>query len=276
MEQIEGASWIADFSPDGKWLAYSESLPDSRRGKVILRSRGAPEKRLEVPLILVNTGASCRVLWSGDSKSLLIAETGWNATNQQRTAYRLYDLVRDNVIELDVPSQYWPSDWSAPPRLLVMIRSTDGAKSGLAWVNVDGSGDPEYLALAGENEAASAPRVSPDGGRILCQIAPRNPPAEGTRMRLSVVELATGKRTAIDDPGQTSGYCWSPDGTHIAYTWQPALDRPENVNEREIALITCDANGGNRNVVTRRKHTMPPNNSGRSGYSNSLTVLDWR
>jgi hypothetical protein len=201
---------------------------------------------------------------------------GWNELSKNLTAYRVYDLDQDNVIELNVPPQYWPSDWSAPEqRLLVTIREGEHA-NGLAWINVDGSGDPEYLILAGENEAAWDFRVAPDGLRILCQMGPKGPPWDATQGRLTVVDLAGGKRVQIDEPGQTYGCCWSPNGARIAYTWQPMLDHPEQVNEREIQLITCDPDGSNRKVVTQRKYTIPPNSSAIAGYPIFFSVLDWR
>jgi hypothetical protein len=90
------------------------------------------------------------------------------------------------------------------------------------------------------------------------------------------MDLATKKRTAVDEPGESHGYCWSPDGSQVAYTWQRSLDKPEEVREREALLITADPDGRNRMVVTSRKYVFPENASGRSGVVYFFWVVDWR
>jgi Tol biopolymer transport system component len=102
------------------------------------------------------------------------------------------------------------------------------------------------------------------------------PQGERTETRLTVIDLATKKQTIIDEPGATCGYCWSPDGSRIAYTWQKPLDHPSEENVRETLLITCNADGTERNVVTSRTHELSPNSSGRSGVVRFFTVFDWR
>jgi len=95
-------------------------------------------------------------------------------------------------------------------------------------------------------------------------------------VRLYVMDLATKKQTAADEAGETHGYCWSPDGSRIAYTWQRSLDKPEEVAERETLLITCDLDGRNRKTVTTRKYTVEENSSGRSAVVYFFWVVDWR
>jgi Tol biopolymer transport system component len=157
--------------------------------------------------------------------------------------------------------------------MLVTIRDTD-YPSRLAWVNVDGSGNPEYITSTGEYSDRG--RISPEGRRILCQITPKRPPGVRSVIRLFVIDLATGNRTTIDEPGQTNGHSWSPDGARVAYTWQPTLDHPKQMSVREILLITCNADGSDRKVVARREHTIPSSSSGRSGYPIFFRLLDWR
>ena len=95
-------------------------------------------------------------------------------------------------------------------------------------------------------------------------------------MRLYAMDLATKKRTMVDEPGVTEGWCWSPDGSKVAYTWQRSLDKPAEVKERETLLITCDADGSNRKTITKRQYQVPENSSGRSSIVFFFEVLDWR
>ena len=66
------------------------------------------------------------------------------------------------------------------------------------------------------------------------------------------------------------GFCWSPDGKRIAYTWRerhpPAVDGA--ARETQSHLTVCDADGGNQlTILTER------------GASESVVALDgvdWR
>ena len=95
------------------------------------------------------------------------------------------------------------------------------------------------------------------------------------RMRLYVIDLATKQRTMIDKPGHTHGYCWSSDGSRVAYTWQLPIREPEAKVERKTYLITCDPDGSNRKTVTMRSYKVPPNSSGREGVIYFFEVLAW-
>ena len=95
------------------------------------------------------------------------------------------------------------------------------------------------------------------------------------RIRLYVIDLATKRRTMIDKPGHTHGYCWSSDGSKVAYTWQLPIREPEAKVERKTYLITCDPDGGNRKTVTIRSYKVPPNSSGRGSVIYFFDVLAW-
>jgi Tol biopolymer transport system component len=117
--------------------------------------------------------------------------------------------------------------------------------------------------------------LSPDNQRILCMVGPREPNVEGRRTRLYVIDLATKKQTVIDKPGHTHGYCWSSDGSKVAYTWQLPLRQPEDAVERSTYLITCDPDGANRKTITMRKYQVPRNSSEPDGVLIFFEVLAW-
>jgi hypothetical protein len=85
-----------------------------------------------------------------------------------------------------------------------------------------------------------------------------------------VENLATGKRTVVDETGVIFGYCWSPDGTRVAYDWHKYPDQKAEVVERETFLFTCDPDGLNRKTVTSRKSQAP------KGAPVGLLLFDWR
>jgi Tol biopolymer transport system component len=106
-------------------------------------------------------------------------------------------------------------------------------------------------------------------------IGPKMPGDESRRTRLQVIDLSTKKRTMIDKPGHTHGYCWSSDGSKVAYTWQLPLRNPGEVAERKTYLIKCDPDGSNQKIVTMRKYEEPPNSSGRDGVTIFFRVVAW-
>jgi Tol biopolymer transport system component len=266
------------LSPDGQWVAFSNTEPNPSpghgRGTLVIQSRAHAEKRMTVPLIWGSTGSSFLPIWSYDSSRIIICEQGWNADGSHGSAYRVYNLSTKSLSDLKMPSECWVSDWSADGKRLLTDVRRDGDPVRVAWVNVDSSGSLDFV--TGKDEVAARARLSPNGERILCMAGPKPLGGERSRTRLTVIDLATKKQTVVDEPGETNGYCWSPDGSRIAYTWQRSLDKPSEVSVRETVLITCNVDGTNRKTVTRRKYEVPKTSSGRSGVVFFFNVLDWR
>jgi Tol biopolymer transport system component len=265
------------ISPDGHWVAFSRARPISsvagkRQSELVIQSRGRPQERATVLLVWGTTGSSFLPCWSGDSKRILICEQGHNPDGTRGSAYRVYELATKDLIELKLPEGWWPSDWSADGKHLLMNARRDDGTIGVTRANIDGTGKPEFITSA--DEVASGARLSPDGRRILCMAGPVAPKDERNRLRLSVIDLSTKRRTVVDEPGETHGYCWSSDGSKIAYTWQRSLERPAEVAVRETLLITCDPDGSNRKTVTSRKYEVPES-AGRDGITIFFQVWSW-
>jgi Tol biopolymer transport system component len=241
------------LSPDGHWLACLEFETAVGRSKVVIQPRSGKGDSVTVPGTSVAIGEGCLLVWSADGRRLLISENRAGKSGALEYRHRVYELATRKLTELKLPAGYGATDWSADgKRLLTTARDSEGNPR-IAWLNADGIGKPEFLTPDGE--FAYGARLSPDGRRMLYQGGVRAT-ANGRRppVRLYVMDLASRKRVAVDTPGKTNGYCWSPDGTRIAYTWQKSLDRPKEVAERETLLITCDPDGKNRKTVTSRKY----------------------
>jgi Tol biopolymer transport system component len=273
-ERLESiTSSVGAISPNGRWAAFNKS--DRKppfgewQGKLAIQSRVRPQEQVTVPLIWGTTGSSFLPIWSTDSKRILICEQGFNEDRSRGSASMVYDLRTKRLTELKLPNEWWPSDWSADgKRLLTGLRTGDVVR--VAWVNTDGTGRPEFI--TSEHEVSYGAKMSPDGRRILCIVGPK---VNGNRARLQTIDLTTKKRVVIDRPGLTHGYCWSSDGLKIAYTWQLPLREPDEVVERKTYLITCDADGGNRKIVTMRKYEVPPNISRPAGMIIFFQVISW-
>jgi RNA polymerase sigma factor (sigma-70 family) len=261
----------AAISPDGRWVAVGRDGGDPPKPELVIRPRNHKADPITLPL-LVDRKAShwdCRPVWAPDGRRVLIGEN-WITPNQEGFwRYRVFDPQTKGLSELKFKQVEAITDWSRDGKRLLATVRTD-LWSRLAWLNADGSGEPEFITRKGE--WGHMARLSPDGKRILYRGHPEprlNPP---TRARLYVEDLATGKRTVVDETGVTFGYCWSPDGTRVAYTWQKYPDKKAEVTEWESFLFTCDPDGLNRKTVTSRKVPAPKGVPDRIG----LILLDWR
>jgi Tol biopolymer transport system component len=256
------------LSPDGRWLACVEFDHAADRCNLVLRPRpGKAGEPVTVPLVWGQVGTTgCLPVWSADGRRLLIGEerTG------REYVHRVYERATGKLTLLKLPQDCWVSDWS-PDGKRFLATSRAGGSPRLVWINADGTGEPEFLTPKGE--VVYGPRLSPDGRRVLYQGAPDPPKGRRGWVRLYVMDLATRKRTAVDEPGEIHGYCWSPDGSRVAYTWQRSLEKPAEVAERETLLITCNRDGTDRKTVTRR--TYKPKQPG-TGVVYFFWVLDWR
>lgn len=264
------------ISPDGRWVTFSTSRhdppSDKWRGWLVIESRVRPEDRTTVPLVW-GVNSSFLPLWSSDSRRILICEQGINEDRSRGSAYRVYDLATKDLTTLRLPEPWWPSDWSADgKRLLTSLRTANGSHR-VAWVRIDGTGEPEFVTP--DQEVAYYAKLSPDNRRILCMVGPRMPEDQENRMRLYVIDLSTKRRTMIDKPGHTNSYCWSSDGSKVAYTWQLPIRESEAKLERKTYLITCDPDGGNRKTVAMRSYEVAPNDSDRGAVISFFQVLAW-
>jgi len=260
------------ISPDALWLAFAHAGQiepgGGREYSMVVQSRADPQDRREIPLVWGASGSSFLPLWSSDSRRILICEQGWTDTGRE-SAWRIYDLTTKDVKKLKVPNWWWPSDWSADGKRLLM--SLDGR---VAWVPIDGTAGPVEF-ITPKLEVGYGARLSPDGKRVLCLTGLKGPSdGERRQLRLSVVDLTTGKRMIVDDPGETHGYCWSRDGSRIAYTWQRRRENPARGDVLEAFLFICDPDGGARKTVTSRRYKVPENSSSTGAIF--FEVLAWR
>jgi Tol biopolymer transport system component len=223
-----------------------------------------------VSLVVQKPGWGCQFVWSADGRKVLIEEEGPGPRPEVHARYyRVYDLDSRALTVLRQPPDHWFTGWSQDGTRL--LTSIDGR---VAWVNADGTGDPEFVTPADEYGNNAVP--SPDGKRILYRSAPRPKDGGPVKPRLTVMDLATKKRVVVDEPGEVRGFCWSPDGSRVAYTWQRSRDNWADTLEREAHLITVAADGTDRKTVTTRKTTVAPNNSGRDGVVYFFWVTGWR
>ena len=257
------------LSPAGRYLACLEYSKDAGQGRLTLRPRDGKSPAVVLPEVSVGAEAVCLPVWSPDGARLLVGEDRSPPRGKRVYRFRAFDLAAKKLADLKLPEGYWPTDWSKDGKRLLGAMH-EGAFSRVAWVNADGTGEPEFLSP--DDEFAVHPRLSPTGGKVLYKTLP-GIDEEGGKPKLYVLDLATKKRQVVNDPGEVQGHCWSPDGARLAYTWQRSLKKREEAPERETLLVTCDAEGKDRKVIATRKFKPV---SPRAVVGVFFEVIDWR
>src|SRR5262249_49812322 len=124
-----------------------------------------------------------------------------------------------------------------PKLVMVEVATADGKafvgmtldavqlKIHLARISADGKTVTKLAEVQNEGPRS---RVSPDGMKVLYQdYDPDEKPGKDDHrlMRLFVFDLKAMKRERLAEVpmnAQVMGYCWSPDGKKVAYTWRQA------------------------------------------------------
>lgn len=259
------------LSPDGRWLACLPYDRDAKVCKFVILPRDGKGVPVVVPGVSVTPiGEGFLPVWAADGKRLLARVDRVRTGGWYETTYHVYDTRTKKTVALRLPEGHLVSGWSEDgKRLLTQFGA--GGEARLCWLDADGKGKPEFLSPA--DEVAVYPKLSPDGRRILFRAAPRPEAGKRSRLRLYVMDLATKKRVTVGEPGETHGYCWSGDGSAVAFTWQRTPVKGDEEAERTTLLITCDAEGRNAKTIASRKKLLA--NPGLQ-VTIFFQVIDWR
>ena len=274
----------AMLSPDGKQIAtlVPDPLPPddgtntTKRRTATLHVRGIDEKEPGTSL-----GVECQLfVWSGDGTEILCCDFVDGPDKKTLDATHVVMNVKTHEkTPVKLPPDHIAFDWSRDGKFFLTTRVANGSDMPEAMsarqylMNRDGS---EHKALTDDKQLAIFGRFSPDGTRALFGVMPkpekdkRKPPCR----ELVVLDFATGKQTKVEDVpinAEIQGYCWSPDGKRIAYTWRQLHDGdPKDVIDRETEshLVISDPDGKNAKTILTEK--------GQGQWHITLAGVDWR
>ncbi len=264
------SGWL---SPDGKRVLYARpELPKLAPGV----REGRADPRLFVQTIgekeTTDLGVSgISACWSADGSE--VALTNFLEKGEGHEHF-VVNVKTQEKTALKLPADHIITDWSRDGKFFLTMSArvyNDGKfATRLYLMNRDGT---EHKALPEDPRNLAFGRLSPDGKKVLCRwMSGAGGKDQAAPPPLAVVDVATGKVTAVEDfplnatPG---GYCWSPDGKRIAYTWQHADGKPDDpAREIEGFLVVCDPDGKNAKTVLSEKR--------RDGRPAVFGTVDWR
>ena len=275
----------AKLSPDGKKLAVlhrieipNDPLP-GERPMFFLHVRGLDEKEPGT-----NLGVQCQMFfWSPDGTEIVCTNSADEKPRKMSATHGIVNVKSKKKTALKLPDNSVITDWSRDGKFFLTTSfdrdsfdrvNTTPMKTQprirMHLMNRDGT---EHKALTAADRCCGGGRLSPDGKRVLYQETEEIKFEDSRDDRLKMLDIASGKSAPVEDiplNGMISGYCWSPDGKRIAYTWIEVNQKREDVPDMEVEshLVVCDPDGKNPKTIATEK--------AKGQWQMTIAHVDWR
>lgn len=217
------------------------------------------------------------ITWSPDGRELLLTDFERGAMGV-KVVHTVVDVASKKETVLSLPDGHTAHGYTPDGKGFITLAEFKRGKPGAAtfFVSRDGKdlevvSDPAY--------STTWTRLSPDGKTLLFMgmKTPVNElsPIDAVRLNRLYLQPIGGEVVELADAPKNAeliGFCWSPDGKRIAYTWrqvhaEKAEEGKADERETECHLSVCDADGKNHKTILTEK--------GKAG-STILLDVDWR
>ena len=225
-QRFQGLNEGADWSPDGKYLAYA-----SKRGltwdspSVLTIHSMADGSERDVVTKLAQISGYRGVRWWPDGRSIVVRGTDRKGNDG---AFRI-DVESGDTVELYrgmLPARF---DWGADRRTLY-FRTADGEKSGLVALNTQ---DGTIRRLEGTRESGGDFAVSPDGKTMVYA----GPAKKGADLIIMSTEGGPQRKLLEGFQIAYALLAWSPDGETLLFGKPGAELWRVNVKTGEQAFV---------------------------------------
>ena len=229
---------VPDWSPDGKWIAYAQTLPSGQRvGVAIVRRDGTGRRTLAPGDGLFPTFSSDggRIAYVS-ARAVWVVDTSGNQAPERVTPLDVAVAVRPQL----------GARWSPTSNVIAFTATRGSDPIGIWTVRGDGSdlrrivSDRDTLNLA----------WSPDGARLALRVMH---PQAATGSIATVQANGTDLRMVVTDdvdgtPNEFASHPWSPDGTRLAFTR----------GQQEVWIAHTTGDPAPTRVVTTAHAGLPP------------------
>ena len=275
-------------SPDGTKVAIVQPSKDDQpkmgeiRAHLFVFEMGKEDSGIDL-------GPAGVAHWSAGSKELSVCTIDEvQRVEDFRTTCELIDLATKKHTPLKLPKEHLVLDRSGDGKSFLTARLKGNGKNLTFDLFLMTAAGVQYKKSVEDNPLVAFARLSPDSKRVLwLREKPKEETAAEKKARedagkfpprptheLKVIDIATGKFAEVADiplNGEVQGFCWSPDGKRIAYTWREVHEGdPAEVMRKETSshLVTCDPDGKNQKTLLSEK--------GAGAYEPTLEGVDWQ
>jgi WD40-like Beta Propeller Repeat len=264
----------ARLSPDGTTVAIVVETTEGE-GMAAKRVRGSLVLRKLVADSATDTdlGVHCQsFIWSADGAEIVCNEFKRQGETLE-VSHFIVDVKTKAKTDLKLPKGHLITDWSHDGKYSLttaLEKTAEGQQTQMHLMNRDGT---QRKVLTDEKGLVMFGRLSPDGTRVLyTAMSPkeaRDKPGQRPKEELSVLAVATGKKATVGEVPMNAavqGFCWSPDGKKIAYTWSEVPEgKPGEANKMPMShLVVCDPDGKKPRTIVSKEFKL------------TFGVVDWR
>jgi Tol biopolymer transport system component len=251
----------AEWSPDGRRLAFSLSNRDGSREEIWSMSADGTDRRALTRFRSISAAPA----WSPDGRIAFFTFRDFPppaSDEEPPPPPELYSMTADGGdlqrLTNDMVAQTDPA-WSPDGGTIAYIPfgGPDGFDLALYVMNRDGTGQRPLLDFSAKRSINNA-NWSPDGRRLVFELITGRPSGRSAGDRQSDIAVIDADGTGLRRLTRTAAFethpVWSPDGRRIAFT----SDRHAKGKELEplgpaFELYTMRADGGDVRRVTRNR-----------------------